>query len=136
LRPGRYIVEIDPKTLPPNFQIPAVVSSPIVVEALRSSFYDVPIAAQRAVAGIVFVDNDHDRLYTAGKDWPLEGVSVHMNDKSAVSDAGGAYILRNLPAGTAKLIVRLANGTEVTFRILELSTEPVTVRSVNLPVNP
>lgn len=136
LRPGRYVVEFDSKSLPLNFQIPAVMSSSIVVEPLRSSYYDVPIAAQRAIAGILFIDNDHDQLYTAGKDRPFEGASVYMNDKNAISDADGAYILRNLPAGPAKLIVRLANGTEITSRILELSTGPVTVRSVNLPVNP
>jgi hypothetical protein len=136
LRPGKYIIEIDSNTLPPNFQIPAVTSVSINVEALRGSYYDVPVAAQRAITGIVFVDNDHDRLYTAGKDRPIEGIPVYMNDKSAVSDGDGAYILRNLPAGPAKLMVRLANGTEITSRILELGSGPVTLRSVDLPVNP
>jgi len=136
LRPGRYVIEIDPNSLPPNFQIPELTSSSIFVEPLRSSYYDIPVPAQRAIAGLVFVDNDNDDMYTSGTDRPLEGASVRFNNKTAVSDANGAYVLRNLPAGSVTLNVRLANGAEIASRVLELGPSPVTMRSVDLAIKP
>ena len=134
LRPGVYTIEIDPASLPANFNIPGITSSPINVEALHSTYYDVPLAAQRAVAGVVFIDRDGDGRYTVGNDEPVQGASVTIDNKSSISGVDGAYLLRNLPAGKTELIVRFGSGAENTSIIVELGAEPVTQQSIDIPI--
>jgi hypothetical protein len=136
LRPGKYLIEIDPSSVPPNFLIPAITGSTILVEALHGSVFDAPIVAQRAVAGIVFIDKDGDGRFTPGTDESVEGASVTANDKSSISGVDGVYILRNLPAGRANLLVRLRGVIESTSFAVELGPEPVTRRAVDLSLAP
>lgn len=132
LRPGDYLVEIDTLTLPANFQIPEQLSQIIKVQPLRGSSVDFPLTAQRAIAGIVFIDNNGDGKFNAPLDSPIEGANIiSSGGASAISDLNGEYILRNLPFGTLKLTVRSKQGAEISTAILELSSEPVTKRAVN-----
>lgn len=134
LRPGVYTIEIDPTSLPANFNIPGITSSTISVKALQSAYYDVPLAAQRAVAGIVFIDKDGDGRYTVGMDKPVEGASVTVDNRSSISGIDGAYLLRNLRAGKIELLVRSGSGAENTSIIVELGAEPVTQQSIDIPI--
>jgi len=134
LRPGKYLIEIDSASLPANFRIPGITGSLIIIEPLRSLLYDIPIAAQRSIAGIVFIDKDGDGQYTPGKDEPLAGASVTVENKSSISGVDGAYLLRNLPAGKIQLLVCLPNGVENTPIVVELGAEPVTQRAINIPI--
>lgn len=134
LRPGKYLIEIDPATVPANFRIPAITGSSVVVESLHSSVYDVPIAAQRAIAGTVFIDRNGDGRYTNGIDEPVEGVTVAVEDTTSVSGADGAYLLRDLPAGKARLLVRWPDGLESASTEVELEPGPAIQRSVDVPV--
>lgn len=136
LRPGKYLIEIDPASIPANYNIQGITGSTIVVEPLRSSYYDVSVAAQRAVTGVVFIDKDGDGIYTYGKDQPVEGASVSYNDKSAVTDSSGGYILRNLPSGRTELRVQRPDKVLFTSFLIELGTEPVTKRSIDIPLDP
>jgi hypothetical protein len=132
LRPGNYTLEIDPASLPTNFLLPAQTAWAIKVEPLQGFYFDIPIAAQRAVAGIVFVDKDRDGKFDPQTDEPVEGAYVTANDIVAVSDRTGAYIFRNLAAGKVKLTARLPQAAESSPIFLELGAEPVTKREINI----
>jgi archaellum component FlaG (FlaF/FlaG flagellin family) len=135
LRPGNYTLEIDAMTLPVNFRLPAETSRTIAVLPLRGFYFDIPVAAQRAVTGIVFIDRDGDGRFSPQKEEPVEGATIISGNNSvAVSDSSGAYVLRNLPAGKIKLIARAPRGVESFSTIIELGVEPVTKREVNLVV--
>lgn len=132
VRPGDYFIEIEPASLPANFQIPQQTSWLIKVQPLRGSYLDIPLSAQRAVAGIVFIDNNGDGRFNSQIDTPIEGANIIVTGgASAVSDSNGEYILRNLPVGTLKLIARSKQGTEISSAVVELSAEPETKRSIN-----
>ena len=132
LRSGDYQLEIDKTTLPANFRFPAQTSWKIKVEPLQGFYFDIPLAAQRAVAGIVFVDTDGDGKFNPQKDSPIEGAIVSAGGSVAVSGGGGAYILRNLPAGNIKILVRSPQGIENSPVVVNLDGEPTTKREVNI----
>lgn len=132
LRPGIYTVEIDLATLPANFRLPATTSWEIKVEPLRGFYFDIPIAAQRAVTGIVFADKDGDRKFNPQTDELIEGASIIADNIEAISDNTGGYVLRNLSAGKIKLIARSPLGIESSPVFLELGAEPIIKSEVNL----
>lgn len=134
LFPGNYTLEIDSATLPANFRLPAQTAWEIKVEPLQGFYFDIPIAAQRAVAGVVFVDKDRDGQFNPQTDELIEGASVIADDNVAVSDGGGGYILRNLQAGKIKLVAVSPLGAKSSPVFVELSAEPVTKRAVNIAV--
>lgn len=132
LPPGNYTLSIDSLTLPANFRLPAQTSWEIKVLPLQGVYLDIPIAAQRAVAGVVFVDKDGDGKFNPQKDEPVKGAHIICNKIVAVSDASGAYILRNLAAGKITLLVRDPRGLNGISRVIELGAEPITKREINL----
>lgn len=134
LRPGNYMLEIDPATLPANFKLPAETSREVRVEPLQGFYFDIPIAAQRAIAGFVFIDQDGDGQFNPQKDEPVEGAYVSVNDTVVVTDGKGAYIIRNLSAGKVKLVIRSPLSAKSSSIIVELGAEPVTNRAVNIAV--
>ena len=134
LRPGIYTLETDAATLPANFRLPAQTSREIKVEPLRGFYLDIPVAAQRAIAGIVFVDKDGDGNFNAQTDEPVEGAVISSKDSVAVSDRNGAYILRNLAAGKVILLIRHPQKLSGSPPVIELNNEPIIKREVNLPL--
>jgi hypothetical protein len=134
LRPGGYTIEIDPQTLPANFRLPAQAVWPVMVEPLNGFYLDIPLAAQRAVSGIVFIDKDGDGQLDPQKDEIVEGARVTAGQAEALSSTGGAYVLRNLPAGKLEILVRAPRGAKSRPVKVELGAEPVTRRGVNLMV--
>lgn len=134
LRPGKYFVEIETATLPANYVIPAMTSSLLVVAQLDRTSHDFSFAAQRAVTGIIYIDNDGDNLYTHGKDAPVEGAIVFFNGKEGITDVSGGYILRGLPAGRIEVYVSGPDRCMGTPFVIELGAEPVTKRSINIPL--
>jgi hypothetical protein len=132
LRPGKYTLVIDSVSLPANFRLPAQTVWEVRVEPLQGFYFDIPIAAQRAVAGFVFIDKNRDGEFNPQVDEPVEGAYVTANDNVAVSDADGAYIIRNLAAGKVKLTVRSPHVPEGLPIFLELGAEPSTKRAVNI----
>lgn len=135
LRPGSYTVEIDPASVPPNFRVPDVTVFSVSVSALHSSYYDISLAAQRAITGIVYIDKNSDGKYTPGTDEPVEGAYVTINGDAVFSDANGAYLFRNLKAGRVELLARSAQRGESAPMVLDLDAGPVTRRAVNISIN-
>lgn len=134
--PGKYTLEIDPSTLPPNFLSPEQTSWSINVEPLQRFYLDIPILAQRAISGVVFIDKDGDGRFDPQKDEPVEAALVTANGAATISDQKGAYLLRNLPAGNIKLQAVSQNCVVSLPLFIELDAEPVTRRSVNLIIQP
>lgn len=129
--PGSYTLEVDPATLPADFRLHAGASWPLTVSPLRGVFASVPVAAQRAVAGRVFIDGDGDGSFDPQRDGALAGIRVSAAGVETLTTADGSYLLRNLPAG--RVVVRAVrvggDSREVT---VELGAGPSFVRNLKL----
>lgn len=134
LRPGKYSIEIDPANIPAKFRTPDMDES-VNVEPLQSTRVNIPVGPLRVISGNVFLDRDGDAQYKPGKDTPVGGAMVSVGGNLTVSDTGGAYTLRDLPAGRIALVVRWPKSSESTHVVLDLGTGPVTNRVVNVPVS-
>jgi len=134
LRPGKYSIEIDPANLPARFRNPDVKDSSVEVAPMQSSNVNIPVIARRSITGNVFIDADGDGQYKPGKDTPVAGAMITIGGSLAVSDANGAYTLRDLPAGRIGLLVRWPKTSASTHVVLDLGTGPVTNRVVNVPM--
>lgn len=134
LMPGVYTLVIDPMTLPANYNSPTQTSWQIRIEPLQNVSQNMALAAQRAVAGIVFIDKDADGRFDPQTDEALVGAQVTAGGTGALSGAGGSYILRNLPAGKMEIRARAASGVVSNAVNIELSAEPNTLRNINLAV--
>lgn len=134
LPPGEYTLEIDAASLPPNFRLPEQATRQIRVEPLQGFYLDLPINAQRAVSGVVYVDSNGNGKYDLLFDELVPNATVTSGTSSAVSGARGEYLLRNLPAGKIKIVARTSVGTESTSALSVLEAEPVTKDAVNIAV--
>jgi protocatechuate 3,4-dioxygenase beta subunit len=124
LAPGDYTLELDPMSLPADFRVPAQLSWPVTVSPLESCFLDIPLVAQRAVSGIVFLDRDGDGRFDPARDTPLAGARVTAGRVETVTDASGSYLLRGLPSGQVVIRVTAPDRRESREAILNLSIEP------------
>jgi hypothetical protein len=132
LKPGRYILEMDPMSLPPDFRLPVQTSWVITVEPLRGKYLDIPLAAERAVLGVVFRDRDNDRQFDPNKDEPIKGACVSAGQSEAFTDSNGSFILRDLPAGNLQVHAWLASGEKTPAVNIKLEAEPGIRRNVTL----
>ncbi|HYY93567.1 MAG TPA: SdrD B-like domain-containing protein, partial [Pyrinomonadaceae bacterium] len=135
LAPGSYTLEIDPASLPADFRPPARLSWPVNLSPLQDFFMDIPVAAQRAVSGVVFLDRDGDGRFDPARDLPLAGARVAAHNAETVTDANGAYLLRGLPAGHVTLRVTLRDGRS-RETILDLSPDPTFMRGQDVGFTP
>jgi hypothetical protein len=134
LAPGSYNVELDPRSLPPNYRLPERTAWLVVIQPLGNFNLDIALAAQRAITGTVFVDRDGDGQFDPQKDEVVVGARVSAGKAFALSGPGGTYVLRNLPAGKIEVFARAPDGVDSLPFSLELLPEPVTQRGVNLIV--
>lgn len=143
LEPGDYVLEVDNATLPPNYGLPQKSRFEITVEPLRGNYLNIPVIAQRAITGTVFVDKDGDGVFDSQKDEPLEGIRVAAQITTtqnktltveAISGKNGAYILRNLPAGLVEVKAVAPDDKPSSKKIIELTAEPTTQRGLNLSI--
>lgn len=134
LAPGKYILEIDPGTIPADFRLPAQTTWPITVSALQGGYLDLPLAALRALSGIVYLDRDGNGQFDPQKDEVVEGARVAAGNSEAVSTRQGLYLLRHLPAG--KIDVQVYRSTSKGSGIinLELGPDPILRNGVNLMI--
>lgn len=132
--PGSYTLELDPATVPADFVMPRQTSWTIVVRPLQNFYFDIPISAQRAVSGFVFIDQDGNGKFDPEKDQPIEGARVSTEKIEVVTGKGGAYILRNIPNGAIEVHARSPWGTESSTVRIELATGPTRRYGINLAV--
>ncbi|HEY2846405.1 MAG TPA: SdrD B-like domain-containing protein, partial [Pyrinomonadaceae bacterium] len=134
LPPGTYKVELDLMSLPADFRLPEQSSWTVTVEPLKGTYLDIPISAERAIAGVVFRDKDNDGQFDPQKDEAIEGARVVAGDVETLTDRNGAYILRNLPAGKIEVRATQPSGGESRLVMIVLGAEPSTHRAINLSI--
>jgi hypothetical protein len=132
LAPGKYILEIDPATLPENFGLPANMSWPITISSLQGFYLDLPFAAQRAVSGIVYIDRNSNGRFDPETDQVVGGARVVAGKSEAVTSLQGLYLLRNLPAGKIDIQVSSPPQKARTVLHLDLGPEAILRTRVNL----
>jgi hypothetical protein len=135
LAPGSYTLEIDPASLPADFRPPARRSWPVTLSPLQDFFMDIPVAAQRAVSGIIFIDHDGDDRFDPARDRPLAGVRVTTGKAETATDSNGSYLLRGLPAGHVTLRVTRQDGRS-RGTSLDLGPGPTFTRGHNVGFPP
>lgn len=133
LRAGQYTIEIDRSTLPSTIYAPERDVSTVDVAVGRATNFDITVAPQRSLTGIVFLDRDGDGRFRPGKDQPIAGARLSAGASFAVSDTNGWYRLVDLPAGRLAMLVEPKGGENVHV-ILDLAAGPVTNRVVNVSV--
>jgi hypothetical protein len=136
LAPGSYVLEVDPATLPADFELPAQTSWPVTIKPMQGFYLDMPLVAQRAASGCVFIDKDGDGEYTSQHDEPAKGARVVAGKIEAFTDQQGSYILRNLPAGKVDVFVYTPDGNKIAATTFELGARPVLRSGINIAVSP
>jgi hypothetical protein len=134
LPPGHYTLDVDLLTFPADFRLSARTPWAVTVEPLRGSYLDLPLAAQRAVSGVVFLDRDGDGRFDPQQDEPLSGVKVTTAGTEVLTDQHGSYVVRNLPVGRSELHALWAAGRKTGAITVELSAAPVLLRQQNIAV--
>ena len=132
--PGHYTLELDPASLPADFRMLRQTSWPVLVRPLSNFYLDIPISAQRAVSGVVFIDQDGDGKFNPEKDQAVEGALVVTGTAEVTTGKRGAYILRNLPSGAIKIRARTQAGGESAVLSISLGAEPTRRSGVNFTV--
>lgn len=135
LAPGKYILEIDPATLPENFGWPANMTWPITISSLQGFYLDLPFAAQRAVSGSVYIDRNGNGQFDPDTDQVVEGVRVVAGKSEAVTSRQGVYLLRNLPAGKIEIQVFFPAQKARAVLHLDLGPEAILRTRVNLKIS-
>lgn len=134
LAPGKYTIQLDPDTLPPNFGAPVRTAWQLTVEAITGSYLDIPLVAQRRVSGVVFVDKDHDGKFDSQIDEAVAGAHVVAGRVDVITGSDGAYLLRGLPAGNLEIVAIAPWGTKSAAVAIILDPEPSIKRAVDLSV--
>ena len=131
LKPGDYVLEIVAASLPPNYRIPSETKMSVRVVPLRPTYINFPIAANRAIAGII-LRGTGEPVAKARVKATIKNSAGQPTVIEAVTNQNGAYILRNLPAGTVEIEATAPDNSKTTIRVIELSLEPTTQRGINL----
>lgn len=134
LPPGSYVIEIDPASIPADFRLPNQLSWTIIINPLQGSYLDLPVIAQRAINGTVFLDKDSNGQFDSNKDEAVKGARVAAGRAEAWTDSQGSYTLRNLPAGKIEICVYLTTGKKSTTTYLELGPNPILRKNLNLAI--
>jgi hypothetical protein len=112
---------------PPGYALQDLAAQTVVVDAGKPASAQFTAKALRSIAGRVLV-YDKATLQTA----PLSGVTVRLKELSleVKTGAGGAYIFRNLAAGTYTVAIE-HEGREIT-RTVTLEPPPASIRDIDL----
>jgi len=137
LAPGNYSVATLPDSYPPGYALQDLAAQTVAVDPGKPASTEFKVKALRSIAGRVLV-YDKTTLQTV----PLAGVTVRLKELSlevktrevktgeVKTGAGGAYIFRNLAAGTYTVAIE-HEGKEIT-RTVTLAPAPASVRDIDL----
>jgi len=127
LAPGSYSVATLPDSYPVGYALQDLAAQNITVESGKPSSTQFTVKALRSISGRVVV-YDKATLQTV----PIAGVVVRLKELSLEARTGstGAYIFRNLAAGTYTIAVE-HEGKEIS-RTVVLSPAPVSLRDVDV----
>jgi uncharacterized protein (DUF2141 family) len=143
LAPGDYSISTVSESYPAGYALADLAGQTVTVEPGKPASTEFHVRALRSIAGKIVV-YDKATLQTV----PLAGVTVRLKPVSSAASAEnppesakgvlmevktgptGAYIFRNLPAGTYTITIE-NDGKEIT-RSVTLPPEPASLRDVNL----
>jgi len=131
LEPGSYEAEVDPETVPANY-VAAAARASFALGATRTAQVDVPLRALRSVSGrVVLIPSPAPGQAGEPAPLPLAGVVVVAGPREAVTDEGGYFILRDLPAGEMSVTLRtpvpLPDGAVPPTGLMRMPFEPTQV---------
>lgn len=127
LAPGTYSVTTLPDSYPPGYALQDLAPQIVAVDPGKAASAQFTVKALRSIAGRVLV-YDKATLQTV----PLAGVTVRLKELSleVKTGAGGAYIFRNLAAGTYTVAIE-HEGKEITRTVI-LAPPPASIRDIDL----
>jgi hypothetical protein len=127
LAPGNYSIATLPDSYPPGYALQDLAAQTVVVDPGKPASAQFTVKALRSIAGRVLVYNKAT-LQTV----PLAGVIVRLKEVSLEVKTGatGAYIFRNLAAGTYTVAIE-HEGKEIA-RTVTLAPAPASIRDVDL----
>jgi hypothetical protein len=127
LAPGSYSVATLPDSYPAGYSLQDLAAQNITVESGKPASTQFTVKALRSISGRIVV-YDKAALQTV----PIAGVVVRLKELSLEARTGptGAYIFRNLAAGTYTIAVE-HEGKEIS-RTVVLSPAPVSLRDVDV----
>jgi hypothetical protein len=108
LVPGRYDVEVDVATVPIAYRLSGATRASVEVGLRTTTTFDVAVARTTVLRGRVLEDRDGDGVADA----PARPVAARLRvidgdglGRIVVADAAGAFEVRGLPAGAARVEV-------------------------------
>jgi Carboxypeptidase regulatory-like domain len=127
LVPGNYSVATLPDSYPPGYALQDLAAQTVEVESGKPASTQFTVKALRSIAGRVLV-YDKATLQTV----PLAGAVVRLKEVSLETKTGatGAYIFRNLAAGTYTVAIE-SDGKEITRTVI-VPAGPASIREVDL----
>jgi hypothetical protein len=128
---GAYSISTVPASYPQGYSLQNLPAQQAAVTPGSPTKVEMQVRAVRVVSGKVRV---YDRQ--ASRSVPLAGAAVRMTDLSLETRTGGdgAYLFRNLPAGTHTLSV-VWSGKEV-VRTIVVPADPANLRDVDIDAGP
>ncbi|HEY1527409.1 MAG TPA: carboxypeptidase regulatory-like domain-containing protein [Candidatus Angelobacter sp.] len=127
LVPGNYSLATLPDSYPPGYALQDLAAQTVTVESGKPSSAKFTVKALRSIAGRVLF-YDKATLQTI----PLAGAVVRLKELSLEATTGvtGAYIFRNLAAGTYTVI--LAHEGKEISKTVEVPAAPGNIRDIDL----
>ncbi|MBI4404864.1 MAG: hypothetical protein HY537_11920 [Deltaproteobacteria bacterium] len=128
LESGIWELGIDRSTLPAGFRLDVLKEQIVEVTPNSMKTVNFPLGAERSISGIVFKDNNNNKVYDSG-DALINGEWVYFGKHKTPTGEGGRFLFRHLPPGHHS--VRCRNAKSEAIR---LSEGPATVINVQLAV--
>ncbi len=128
---GEYSAQVDDDSLPAGYSSEALVALPSITVGASSPGRVAFIArALRSVAGRVLRYNP-----AVGSYQPVAGARVILRERgtTAVTDAAGRYLFRDLAAGTYTVVVE--NQTQTPAQPVRLGAQPVDLKEINFQIS-
>jgi uncharacterized protein (DUF2141 family) len=132
LVPGNYSVATLADSYPPGYALQDLAAQTVEVESGKPASTEFKVKALRSITGRVLV-YDKTTLQTV----PLAGIVVRLKEVSLETKTGevktgatGAYIFRNLAAGTYTVAIE-SDGKEIS-RTVMVPASPASIRDVDL----
>jgi Carboxypeptidase regulatory-like domain len=127
LLPGTYVISTTAESYPPGYALQALAPQTVAVAPAKPASVQFTVKALRSLAGKVVI---YDKQ--TPQPVPLGHVTLRLKGLALEATTGenGAYIFRNLPAGTYTLSVEY-DGKETT-RTVTLPPGPASLRDVDL----
>jgi Carboxypeptidase regulatory-like domain/Pilus formation protein N terminal region len=126
---GSYTVSTVPESYPPGYSLQTLEDRLVTLEPGKPARVEFTVKALRSVAGRVLVYDN-----TLLRPVPLAGATVRIQELSleTITAENGAYLFRNLPAGT--YVIRVEYQGKEIERSVTLPEEPASLRDVDVNV--